>query len=611
MAIERLQKFGISPREIQAKFIASLEDAAQEAHKVSLVHADTGIGKSLGMLAVALDWLDDGYRVIIATHTHKLIRQLAHVELALIAPNIAPGLYYGLSSYPSAERIRYLLAAESFDEPTTDYLEALSCFTGTLEDFFEEYGPLPDGIAEGQVNCVYGDENADVQYERELALSNPLVFTTHAALVNDAIYSRNLFKLNDKVVVLVDEADSFVDYVEATRYQTISVREVVDYLKENADKLSIDAITKITEEVILSQGGLTNAQYRELAAAFFSTINRITKGNAKWKKEFKVRFYPLFGYFPDAMFTTSPVRNYPQISISRPHVNSMVGAYLCQAHHSILISGTLSIKNDVRGMDWVISSLRLHDKVGVKAQFSPTNFGKLSFSLAAAEAGYPNVYVGNGQLSTRWVARVADDVRRYAQSGSVVVLTGSHAESEAIEEMVKKSDPYFKPAIYRHRSGESIKDPAQGFLETGGVLLTAAGHAGLNLVHRDGGLAFDALFITRIGMAPKDYEKARFLARLQSNMSGEVDVYRLQEASLRWEYSRNIVRAVRRIRQAIGRAVRSATHQAHVVICDPRFPLYENRSSRLSMLREAIPTRFKQAYKNASRESKERMEILF
>lgn len=609
MSAKRLSDNGIRPRAVQKQFIDALHGAAAQAHNVSFIHADTGIGKSLGMLSVALDWMDEGYRVIIATHTHKLIRQLAQVELPLIAPAVVPGIYYGLSNYPSRERIEYLLAIESYDMEATRYLQTLATYVGAIEDFIDEYGPLPDGVMANQINCMHGDGNEEVMLERQLALGKKLVMTTHSSLIYDGLYSQKVFSVDDNTVFLIDEGDAFIDQVENNRFQILSIREVVDYLQEHGGKKSLTALRDIVHEMSSVAAQKRTERHTELARAFFSEVKSLSKGRAKWQVEFRLRFQQFLGYHPEVSLNASKVRKYPQIVISRPYVNKKIGEYLCQAHHAVLVSGTLSIKNTPDGMDWAVASLRVDDATGVKAQFSPDQFGTLSFHLAGADPTYPHVYVGQGELSQRWLSRVVNDIKSLGTGENIVVLTGSHRESESLERLLIEK-AYTKP-ISRHRAGESIKEAAAVFLTVGGVFITAAGHTGLNLVDKEGGLAFQTLFITRIGMAPKDDEKAHFIANMQAELSGEKNISKLKASFLRYEYSRNIVRSVRRIRQAIGRAIRSESHQAKIVICDPRFPLYENRDTRLAMLREAIPIRFKSAYQAASKGQKKVEEVLF
>jgi ATP-dependent DNA helicase DinG len=609
MSAVRLEAFGITPRAVQMQFIDALHQAEHYVNRVSFVHADTGIGKSLGMLSTALDWMDAGYRVIIATHTHKLIRQLALAELPLIAPDVTPGIYYGLSSYPSADRIHYLLAVESFDTQSTAYLEMLSQYVGAIDDFIDEYGPLPDGVNENQVNCLYGHDNEDIVIERKLALSKQLVFTTHSALINDGLYNRGLFDLNDKTALIIDEGDAFIDNVEGARFQILSIREVVDFLQEHAGKKALDPLRELVSSIHQSLADNPLSHHAELARRFLDTVRGVSVGKAKWQDEFRRRFQSFLRYIPEVSLIRSKVKRVPQLVISQPYVNRRIGEYLCGAHHAVLVSGTLSVRNDIDGLDWAISSLRLNESVGLKAQFSPEKFGELTFALAAADENYPDVYVGNGELSQRWLKRVASDIKLLSDKDDVVVLTGSHKESEAIEQVLSQIG--FSRLISRHQAGSSINEAAAPFLRSGGVFITAAGHTGLNLVTQSGELAFKSLVITRIGMAPKDDDKARFAARMQAEMSGQKDIEQLKASYLRREYSRNVVRSIRRIKQAIGRAIRSETHKAHIVICDPRFPLYENRDNRLSMLREAIPLRFKATYQSASTQCKKNREVLF
>lgn len=608
MSVARLKAKGFQPREVQAKFIQSVLDAESYPHKVSFIHADTGIGKSIGYLSAALDWIEAGYRVVISTQTHRLIRQLANTELPLLDSNIKPGLYFGLSRYISKERTEALLATESFSQETEDYLRCLASYIGTIDDFTDEFGPLPDEIFEHQLVCIHGDENADIAMLRDNALNQPLIITTHSAFIVDSIYGRGIFNINSKAVVIVDEADAFIDSVDAARYQTLSTRDVVEYLNANAKGASLIPLHEVVDQMIGLSNQSRSKEHVELAGQFLKVLRELSNGRKKWQQEFKQKFQSYLSYHSDVCVTYSPVKKLPQIVVSRSFVNKRVGEFLCQAHHAVLVSGTLSIKNDVSGMDWAVSSLRLSDRTGVVAHFSPDNFGKLSFWLAAAVPGYPSIYVGNGELSMRWLHRVAQQIHD-RKSFNVVVLTGSHAESKQLE--LALLDCKETRHIARQSSGESIRVAVHEFNMHGGILITASGHTGLNLVQADGQLSFKDLFITRIGMAPKDIEKANFIATLSAELSGERDVGALRKKHLAYEYSRNIVRTIRRLRQGMGRGIRSEKHESNIFICDPRFPLYEQRDVKLAILRESIPTRFIGAYKDASKINSKPVEVLF
>lgn len=608
MSVSRLKEKGFKPREVQAKFIQSVLESESYPQKVSFIHADTGIGKSIGYLSAALDWVSAGYRVVIATQTHRLIRQLANTDLPLLDSNIKPGLYFGLGRYISKERIETLIATESFSQETADYLLCMASFVGTIDDFTDEFGPVPEEVFEHQLVCIHGDENADIALLRDSALKQPLIITTHSALIVDSIYGKGIFNIDSKVVVIVDEADSFIDSVDAARYQTLSTRDVVEYLHENAKGASLIPLHEVMEQMMELSNQSRKHQHVELAGQFLKVLRELSHGRKKWQQEFKQKFQSYLSYHADVCVTYSPVKKLPQIVVSRSFVNKRVGEFLCQAHHAVLVSGTLSIKNDISGMDWAVSSLRLTDRTGVMAQFSPDSFGKLSFWLAAAEPDYPTIYVGNGELSMRWLHRVAQQIND-RKSSNVVVLTGSHAESKQLEVALHacKETRY----IARQLSGESIRVAVQEFNIHGGILITASGHTGLNLVQGDGQLSFKDLFITRIGMAPKDLEKANFTATLSAEFSGEKDLGTLRKKHLAYEYSRNLVRTVRRLRQGMGRGVRSESHESNIFICDPRFPLYEQRDSKLAILRESIPTRFIAAYKDASKINSNQVEVLF
>lgn len=607
MAVLRLIERGYTPRPIQEQFIGALESTYLHPHSVSFIHADTGIGKSLGLLSVSLDWVSRGYRVILATASHRLIRQLANIELPLLDQDLEAGVYYGLGRYPSKERIKHLLIVEVFDAETTAYLLSLANHLGPVDDFIDEHGPLPDCITESMVCCSHTEQNVEVKETRLRELNKPLIFTTHSAVIVDALFKTNVFGVNNKTILLVDEADSFIDSVEHARLQTLSPQSVMAFLAERCTG-DYSAVKTVYSEMCQLCRLPRGDEHRELSRKFLESLKTLSAGRKRWQADFRDLFSEFLGYHPDVTLVASDKRQVPQLMIARTYANKIVGHYLTLAHHSVLVSGTLSIKNDTSGMNWAIAALRLQEQVGLLAQFSPDDFGTLTFTFAAAADSWPPIYVGDGELSARWVDRVAQEVC-LGNRGSAVVLTGSHQESEQLEVALRKAGE--SRHIARQAAGQSIRIAAGEFLEEGGIFITAAGHTGLNLVQADGQLAFEHLFITRLGMAPKDNDKAHYTASLVSEFTPNVDVKAVASKHLSYEYSRNLIRAVRRMRQSIGRALRSADHNAHVTICDQRFPLYHQRDSKLSLLRDAIPARFLEAYKVASEKNSITRELLF
>lgn len=70
---------GLIARDEQTQYALMIEQVLADTGKISLLHADTGLGKSLGYLLPAMQFaLCDPRRprVIVATHSHALMQQL-------------------------------------------------------------------------------------------------------------------------------------------------------------------------------------------------------------------------------------------------------------------------------------------------------------------------------------------------------------------------------------------------------------------------------------------------------------------------------------------------------------------------------------------------------
>lgn len=597
MGLARLSSRGLKTRPIQARFIDSVVDTEKHVHCVSCIHADTGVGKTLGYLSVALDWLARGYRVIVATKSHQLMRQIAHVELPLLDGTIEPGLYYGLTHYPSSPRIAAYMGSETFCEDTTNYLTALKSFQGTYDEFKDEFGPAPDEVDESRLTCIYGDTNGMAKQLREQALGSKLVITTHHSLLSDRLSKGALFSPHGNTALIIDEADAFIDMVESSKISTLSVLDAAMFIQAHAEPDSlalfnqmIELLTEKAKSKDLCQTELT----RELVSNFMQEIRRLTAGKSDWQELFKQQNPEFLQYYPSVLLGASRVQKRPQLVISDPFLGKNVGDYLCQYHHAVLVSGTLSVKDDESGLLWVSSSLRLGERTGILAVHTPDDFGTMSLSLAAADDTYPPVYASANHLSDRWIKRVCDDI--LSAKGTLLVLTASHEESAIFSNRLKEMGE--KRLLHTHRSGQTLKDASEPFIEQGGILITAAGHTGLNLVNDAGDPVFNKIVITRLGMSRADKDKTTHEANLmmEAGFGKASSLARIEGR----EFSYSLIRAVRRIKQAVGRGIRSAHHHADILICDPRFPLLHDRTAKFSLFRGAIPTRFKDDYAAAS-----------
>lgn len=589
----------------------SVAETEKHVHCVSSIHADTGVGKTLGYLSVALDWLSRGYRVIVATKNHQLMRQIAQVELPLIDDTIEAGLYYGLTHYPSAPRISAYIATEAFCEDTLNFLTSLKNFQGTYAEFKDEFGPAPDEVDESRLTCIYGDANVHAKEQREQALQCQMVITTHHSLLSDRLSKGALFSPHDNTALIIDEADAFIDMIEASKITTLSILEAAGFIQSNANEDELKSFNQMVEtlrEKAKSKDLCQTEATRELVKNFMQETRRLTAGKLPWQEQFKQENPEFLQYYPSVLLGSSRVQKRPQLVISNPFLGKHIGDYLCQYHHAVLVSGTLSVKDDESGLQWVSSSLRLGERTGILAVHTPEQFGTMALSLASADSTYPPVYASANNLSARWLTRVSEDI--LSSQGTILVLTASHDESAQLGKQLNSMGE--RRPVHIHRSGQPLHDAAAPFIALGGVLITAAGHTGVNLVNDAGNPVFNRIVITRLGMGRADKDKATYEANLmiEAGFGNAGSLARIEGR----EFSYSLIRAVRRLKQAAGRGIRSAHHHADILICDPRFPLLQDRTSKFGLFRGAIPSRFKDSYAAASKSKRDagtKEEVLF
>lgn len=602
MGIELLTQCGFEVRETQREFIETMQKTMSRPNKVSMIHADTGIGKTLGYLCVALDWIEQGYRVILATSNHALMRQVAYAELPKLT-DIEPGLYYGKRCYPSAERIAsYLASNTSLSSEDELYLQTLMTYNGSFDEFAIEYGELPDSIDENAISSYSSNVSDDVVKIQQAATMRPLVITTHATLLSDYFTGGCIFRSDQNTVLIIDEADAMIDTVEHNKFQHHSLHVLSDVLHTHCDKDALAKFDKISQKITRvaesSEGLCFSVTSKNLVVHLFNEVRSLVDGDETWQNDFRREHAHWLGNYARKQLAIGASKNFKRanIVISNPYLPYNMGQYLTKYHHAILCSGSLSIRNDLSGFDWVVATLGLKNAIGEQAIHSPSSFGTIDFRLAASFPDFPLPYLSNksSELSTQWLTRIADMIRN--TQGNVFVQTSSHKES-ALLSSILVSLPGDSRRVLNHSSGQSLRKLLNEYMEYGGIFITAAHSAGLDFCTCDGRVFFQSLFITRLGLLPIDKEKTMYQSIIdESRGPGSFSAQQLQQ----FDYAKALIKSCRRIKQVLGRAIRSPYDHAVVYICDRRFPLYHERHARFSLLRGVIAPRFIEAYKQAS-----------
>lgn len=244
-----------NPQQIAyAKAVADgFETAREGVGEVSLLEAETGVGKSLGYLVpMAIHCAQSGKRGLVSTYTINLQTQLMGKDVpvaiavaeAITGTRITAAVRKGRRNFLSPSRIVALMAAMAADGALTDdaktSLEALRAFAaanGDIAEWKETFGPIPLGISEADICLSVSCDDADqFNYDFHVAASHDaqIVVTNHALTMLSALRWNKLLGGEDGFDVgVIDEADRIPHAAESifdSRVSAPMMRRICDVL---------------------------------------------------------------------------------------------------------------------------------------------------------------------------------------------------------------------------------------------------------------------------------------------------------------------------------------------------------------------------------------------
>lgn len=609
---------GLIARAEQAQYALMIEQVLADAGKIALLHADTGLGKSLGYLLPAMQFVFSDPRrprVIVATHSHALMQQLLEKDCALIAKvarqyghrPLSIGRLLGRVNFVSPKRVNAALLNRSMSALEEREVATLRGWSGTIAEFEDEFGGLPCDLLASQICLTAECENEAFDEQQQAESRCDIVITTHAMIAVDML--RNNALLADKsrpTVLIVDEADALVNQLQEWTQRRLNLVRIASQLGEylSARQLApLEESMKIIKDRLGMQQYAWDTELAELARATIGKIEKICRLNSLDKDVSTSLLQQLQMLQSSSMgIGVSQIRREPAIVSLSPWFVRYFGKYATSAFESVLLtSGTLSITPEpVSGTTSLRLELGIEDSMlGAIALFSPKSYGNMTLALAGPS--FPAIYSappsdGNSPvLSEKWLQAVAHQITN--RSGRVVVLTASHEESRKLAAVVAQIEPR---QVLLHQRGTPLKSLIEEFKKIcshhgRGVMITAAGHTGLNITEANGSVGFDRLMITRIAYGQPRTSEVEALVSFYKKTK-KTDLSKLLHKK---EYMRTQNAVIRQMRQAIGRGIRSPDDHIEVDILDPRFPLSHDLSSKRAILRNIIPVRFLQQYRQA------------
>ncbi len=527
-------------------------------HGRLLVQAATGIGKTRVMLTEALKAARDQKRVVVATSNTQLARQM------LTSADMAAAR----AQYPGTEPVMRLSMSQ-FLSPTRAAAAGLSIEPeDTLDAVLLRYPDIKGSQICLSPNCPTIERLAYSEQARAVR-SAQVVITTHAALVLDARMQFRLLGADRFDIVFVDEADQL----------PASARSIVERVVTSGE---LRALADALREAGVARSGLGAAATKLDAGDAEGAMANVIEASRRAEEIEDVDLRDALAAVSIAAWDVTNAEDRPGVRVAaieggvrviyrRPA--RVLRRLFEQVSAAVLLSGTLAPRGDFRP---IRAATGLYD--APELVIEPRRFGDLRLMLAARDIPAPNDPAGRNA----WVDYVAAGVRAAVEDGGrVLVLTTGYTDTEDICGRLGGI-----PTLIEHRRGERLLK----VLELAGenaVVVTPAAWAGVDI---PGGWAH--IVIPRVPFEPPDEEHD--------------EVFSIDDGRA---YLEAVEIAIRRMRQGLGRGLRSENDSCVAWILDPRFPLSRRhinsglvthgKAARMLALADAIPMRFREGLRDA------------
>lgn len=623
---------------------------------VALIEGETGTGKSLGYLfPITLHWVKTKSKSVVATQTIALQRQLLNGDLLIIeeylhehglpVPRCAQRL--GMAHFVDPNRVRHLLNENPDNHDLALFYEwaASSSKTGSglIDDWTELHGPLPDGVRADHI-CVTpsSEEGVNIAYENHKIASKTadIVLTSHMMVLLEAKSGQALLDLGGDVFenLVFDEADTLpasAEQLSNRRTQPLEVARELERLiglgSSNLDKHLIASVREIrringemsqlgfqatTSEVVLDRPSKSQDRVAQLVQQLQqeclridgvlqrSTLHRSPKHFGRvsdvrnllnWVATFshneKKAQYGLHA------LSWSPIRKIPSLMYQQANPGFFVsnlwrnmGLRVCMTSATLGTASSDRIAEPFIGLKANLAIGR--DTVFCEKQFAPRSFGDVRFVLADSHVPKPVLTESGDEvvaINPAWLSYAISMIREAMTAGLTLVLANSYSEAEMIGSRLAGNQ-----SVMVHRRGESLNDAIDAFRSgRAAALITPAAWQGISIRDDHGKQLFDQLVITRIPFMPPDSARERLAIEIATEFG-----QRSPSEARRYEALNRRLSALIKLRQGVGRLIRSRNDAGVIWLADPRFP-HPGQASPNQLFVRAIPSRFAPAYEDA------------
>lgn len=535
--------------------------------------------------------------------------------------------------------------------------------SGLIEDLREEYaGVLPLGISAASI-CLAADSDEDDwrAYREHIERSQDadVLIISHAYLAAATAYrAGRLLESGEIDSLVVDEADRLLDVADSAFRFDASLRRVTAALESMgtaaADRAAqaLVTLTEVTQAVnptnqrAIATCELVPKHQAELIAGAETASKRIAEAlkkaatsahtSAEARSTIEAGLYAIDrflntaqaqeegGFFMTAL-SYSPLRSLPSLSVAPRSPGRILGKLWRSTREEgvdipapvrsvLLTSATLgnaghfassqerfrSVAAEL-GIDVTGKATNQRPEIDLWASFEPEKFGQVRYVLADPSVSSPVQAMDDTEralLDPSWAEYAATMILKAKNTGGrTLVLCNSYQDADVLAQLLVARGE----KVIQQVHGQSTKDLEASFLEDPqSIWLSPTAWEGLNLPG-----AIQNLVVARLPFGGVDETTRAILTaygRFSEQAAHKIVVGKMMNATKR------------KLRQGLGRPIRSKTDRAVIWIADPRFPIAAasqiplrhpgkieySQIQRYPAMHEVLPKRFAHALARAS-----------
>lgn len=625
--------------EQQREYALHIASGLSRSSSVVLAEANTGIGKSIAYLIPSLVWLagnSTSKPIVVSTHTRALQRQLLEKDVVLAEaalkqlgwklPTVA--FRMGRNAFFSPTRVQDAVndlakgVAGKEHKALIDFANtSVIAGSGLWMDYINEHGSFPTGITSDDVCLLDLMQSDNPAYTRHLedAKSAQLLVTNHATILN-----RSVFKEGQFHALICDEAHEIEDVcISLSTYKSqlkrISSALTATLSGSKATKAAIDLANSLEQQLcdfdakqkkkndLISD--ISHADFMNSLQEDVVTLNKsLNSCRSKYVKkidgapsisEARVvdrldrHIETLSSFERGAVMSKrravafSPMRREPSVAAIALNAGMLFNWQASKlVDRIVLVSATMSNANTkTLSFSHLISSLGIsEERITDQCSIAPTEFGSMSFVVAPS--GKSPVIIDSDEdviLDETWLKNTAKMIDEAALSGKTLVLSPSLKESKLLADKINTDH------LLQDQNNPLMQLTNAFIYGDENVLLSAGAWNGVSFRDADGGQLIKNVVITRIPFLPMDKE----LEFLQKEYLSSKGYSKRSIDAILWTNQQ--YKTMIKLKQGIGRGLRSPTDVVTVWFGDPRMPTARNSSGLIA----AIPQRFLTDYYEA------------